>query len=140
VFGEVLTAVVTPFDGSGAVDHDRFRDLAAFLVEHGSDGLVVAGTTGEAPTLSDDERLELIAAAVDAVGDRATVIAGTGTYSTSHSVHLTEQAHELGVDGFPSSPLTTTSRRCAGSSSISRRSPRRATSRSSSTTFRGGSC
>jgi len=100
VFGEVLTAVVTPFDGSGAVDHDRFRDLAAFLVEHGSDGLVVAGTTGEAPTLSDDERLELIAAAVDAVGDRATVIAGTGTYSTSHSVHLTEQAHELGVDGF----------------------------------------
>jgi 4-hydroxy-tetrahydrodipicolinate synthase len=100
VFGEVLTAVVTPFDGSGAVDPDRFRDLAAFLVEHGSDGLVVAGTTGEAPTLSDDERLELIAAAVDAVGDRATVIAGTGTYSTSHSVHLTEQAHELGVDGF----------------------------------------
>ena len=100
MFGEVLTAVVTPFDGSGAVDHDRFRDLAAFLVEHGSDGLVVAGTTGEAPTLSDDERLELIAAAVDAVGDRATVIAGTGTYSTSHSVHLTEQAHELGVDGF----------------------------------------
>jgi 4-hydroxy-tetrahydrodipicolinate synthase len=100
VLGEVLTAVVTPFDGSGAVDHDRFRELAAFLVEHGSDGLVVAGTTGEAPTLSDDERLELIAAAVDAVGDRATVIAGTGTYSTSHSVHLTEQAHELGVDGF----------------------------------------
>jgi 4-hydroxy-tetrahydrodipicolinate synthase len=100
VFGEVLTAVVTPFDGSGAVDHDRFRDLAAFLVEHGSDGLVVAGTTGEAPTLSDDERLELIATAVDAVGDRATVIAGTGTYSTSHSVHLTERAHELGVDGF----------------------------------------
>ena len=70
------------------------------IFEHGSDGLVVAGTTGEAPTLSDDERLELIAAAVDAVGDRATVIAGTGTYSTSHSVHLTEQAHELGVDGF----------------------------------------
>jgi len=100
VLGEVLTAVVTPFDGSGGVAHDRFRELAAFLVENGSDGLVVAGTTGEAPTLSDDERLELIATAVDAVGDRATVIAGTGTYSTSHSVHLTEQAHELGVDGF----------------------------------------
>jgi 4-hydroxy-tetrahydrodipicolinate synthase len=100
VLGEVLTAVVTPFDGSGAVDHDRFRELAAFLVENGSDGLVVAGTTGEAPTLSDDERLELIATAVDAIGDRATVIAGTGTYSTAHSVHLTEQAHELGVDGF----------------------------------------
>jgi 4-hydroxy-tetrahydrodipicolinate synthase len=100
VLGEVLTAVVTPFDGSGAVDHDRFRELAAFLVENGSDGLVVAGTTGEAPTLSDDERLELIATAVDAVGDRATVVAGTGTYSTAHSVHLTERAHELGVDGF----------------------------------------
>ena len=100
MLGEVLTAVVTPFDGSGAVDHDRFRELAAFLVENGSDGLVVAGTTGEAPTLSDDERLELIATAVDAVGDRATVVAGTGTYSTAHSVHLTERAHELGVDGF----------------------------------------
>jgi 4-hydroxy-tetrahydrodipicolinate synthase len=100
VFGEVLTAVVTPFDASGAVDHDRFRELVAYLVENGSDGLVVAGTTGEAPTLSDDERLELIATAVDAVGDRATVIAGTGTYSTTHSVHLTERAHELGVDGL----------------------------------------
>ncbi len=100
MLGEVLTAVVTPFDGSGAVDHDRFRELAAFLVENGSDGLVVAGTTGEAPTLSDDERLELIGTAVDAVGDRATVIAGTGTYATAHSVHLTERAHELGVDGF----------------------------------------
>ena len=100
MFGEVLTAVVTPFDASGAVDHDRFRELVAYLVENGSDGLVVAGTTGEAPTLSDDERLELIATAVDAVGDRATVIAGTGTYSTTHSVHLTERAHELGVDGL----------------------------------------
>jgi 4-hydroxy-tetrahydrodipicolinate synthase len=100
VLGEVLTAVVTPFDAKGAVDHERFRELAAHLVENGSDGLVVAGTTGEAPTLSDDERLELIAVAVDAVGDRATVVAGTGTYSTAHSVHLTERAHELGVDGF----------------------------------------
>jgi 4-hydroxy-tetrahydrodipicolinate synthase len=100
VLGEVLTAVVTPFDASGAVDHDRFRELVAYLVENGSDGLVVAGTTGEAPTLSDDERLELIATGVDAVGDRATVIAGTGTYSTAHSVHLTERAHELGVDGL----------------------------------------
>ncbi|HEX3266779.1 MAG TPA: 4-hydroxy-tetrahydrodipicolinate synthase [Gaiellaceae bacterium] len=100
MLGEVLTAVVTPFDASGAVDHDRFRELAAYLVDNGSDGLVVAGTTGEAPTLSDDERLELIGTAVQAVGDRAMVIAGTGTYSTAHSVHLTEQAHELGVDGF----------------------------------------
>jgi 4-hydroxy-tetrahydrodipicolinate synthase len=100
VLGEVLTAIVTPFDATGAVDHERFRELAAHLVENGSDGLVVAGTTGESPTLSDDERLELIAVAVDAVGDRGTVVAGTGTYSTAHSVHLTERAHELGVDGF----------------------------------------
>jgi 4-hydroxy-tetrahydrodipicolinate synthase len=100
VLGEVLTAVVTPFDSSGAVDHDRFRALAAHLVENGSDGLVVAGTTGESPTLSDDERIELVAAAVDAIGDRATVVAGTGTYSTAHSVHLTERAHEAGAHGF----------------------------------------
>jgi 4-hydroxy-tetrahydrodipicolinate synthase len=100
VLGEVLTAIVTPFDATGAVDYERFRELAVHLVENGSDGLVVAGTTGESPTLSDDERLELVAAAVDAVGDRATVVAGTGTYSTAHSVHLTERAHELGVDAF----------------------------------------
>src|SRR5205085_10615918 len=84
VLGEVLTAIVTPFDSRGAVDYDKFRELAAHLVEHGSDGLVVAGTTGESPTLTDAERFELFAAAVDAVGERATVIAGTGTYSTAH--------------------------------------------------------
>lgn len=100
MLGEVLTAIVTPFRADGSVELDRFRALARFLVANGSDGLVVTGTTGEAPTLTDDERLELYAAAVDEVGDRATVIAGTGTYSTAHSVHLTEQAHELGVDGF----------------------------------------
>jgi 4-hydroxy-tetrahydrodipicolinate synthase len=82
------------------VDYDRFRQLAQHLVEHGSDGLVVTGTTGESPTLTDDERFELYAAAVDAVGDHATVIAGTGTYSTAHSIHLTARAHELGVHGF----------------------------------------
>jgi 4-hydroxy-tetrahydrodipicolinate synthase len=100
VLGEVLTAIVTPFDATGSVDHARFRELAGHLVENGSDGLVVAATTGESPTLTDDERLELIAVAVDTVGDRATVVAGTGTYSTAHSVHLTERAHELGVDAF----------------------------------------
>src|ERR687887_398376 len=100
MLGEVLTAIVTPFSPDGAVDYDRFRELAQYLVEHGSDGLVVCGTTGESPTLSDDEKLELWRLAVDAVGDRATVIAGTGTYSTAHSVHLTREAHELGVDGF----------------------------------------
>ena len=100
VLGELLTAIVTPFDRDGAVDYERFRDLARHCVENGSDGLVVAATTGESPTLTDDERFELFSAAVDAVGDSATVIGSTGTYSTSHSVHLTERAHELGVDGF----------------------------------------
>ena len=98
--GEVITAIVTPFRPDGTLALDRFQELARHLVDHGSDGLVVCGTTGESPTLSDEEKLTLFAAAVDAVGDRASVIAGTGTYSTSHSVHLTEKAHDLGVDGF----------------------------------------
>ena len=100
MLGEVLTAVVTPFRRDGAVDFERFRELAEHLVESGSDGLVVAGTTGESPTLSDDERLELFRVAVDTLRGRGTVVAGTGTYSTAHSVHLTREAHELGVDGF----------------------------------------
>jgi 4-hydroxy-tetrahydrodipicolinate synthase len=100
VLGEVLTAMVTPFREDGSVDLDRFRDLCLHLVGNGSDGLVVTGTTGESPTLSDEERFQLWEVAVDAVGGRASVIAGTGTYSTEHSVHLTERAHEIGVDGF----------------------------------------
>jgi 4-hydroxy-tetrahydrodipicolinate synthase len=100
VLGEVLTAIVTPFNPDGALNVEKFRELAAFLVDNGSDGLVVAGTTGESPTLSDAEKLELFAAAVDAVGDRATVVAGTGTYDTAHSAKLTAKAHELGVDAF----------------------------------------
>jgi len=100
VLGEVLTAIVTPFDKDGAVEYERFRALARHLIENGSDGIVVAATTGESPTLTDEERYELWAAAVDEVGDRATVVASTGTYSTAHSVHLTEKAHGIGVDGF----------------------------------------
>jgi len=100
VLGEILTAIVTPFGPDGSVDLPRFRALAAHLVENGSDGLVVTGTTGESPTLSDDERFRLYEAALDEVGDRATVVAGTGTYSTDHSLHLTARAHELGVHGF----------------------------------------
>ena len=99
MLGEVLTATVTPFDADGAVDYDRYRELCTFLIDNGSDGVVVNGTTGEASTLSDEERVELIRAALDAVGDRATVIAGTGTNSTAHSIHLTEQAHEVGAHG-----------------------------------------
>jgi len=100
VLGEILTAIVTPFNHDGSVDVGRFRQLASYLVDNGSDGVVVSGTTGEGPTLTDDERFELYAAAVDAVGGRATVVAGTGTYSTAHSIHLTEQAAALGVDAF----------------------------------------
>jgi 4-hydroxy-tetrahydrodipicolinate synthase len=100
VLGEILTAIVTPFKADGSVDLQAFRALASHLVENGSDGLVVTGTTGESPTLSDGERFALYEAAVDEVGDRATVIAGTGTYATEHSVHLTARAHEIGVHGF----------------------------------------
>jgi 4-hydroxy-tetrahydrodipicolinate synthase len=100
VLGEVMTAIVTPFNGGGAVNIDAFKRLCAHLVDNGSDGLVVAGTTGESPTLSDDERLQLFAAAVETVGDRASVVAGTGTYSTAHSVHLTREAERIGVDGY----------------------------------------
>jgi 4-hydroxy-tetrahydrodipicolinate synthase len=97
VLGEVLTATVTPFDSDGNVDFDRYRELCRFLVDHGSDGVVVNGTTGEASTLSERERVGLIEAALDAIGDRATVVAGTGTNSTAHSIHLTEQAHAAGA-------------------------------------------
>lgn len=98
MLGRVLTAIATPFDADGDVDFDAFQNLARFLVENGSDGIVVAGTTGEASTLDDREHLDLIAAGIEAVGDRATVVAGTGTNDTRHSVLLTERAHELGVD------------------------------------------
>jgi 4-hydroxy-tetrahydrodipicolinate synthase len=99
VLGEVLTAIVTPFRADGSVDLDAFRRLCIHLVDHGSDGLVVSGTTGESPTLSDEEKLDLFSAALEAVGDRASVVAGTGSNSTAHSAHLTRQATEVGVDG-----------------------------------------
>jgi len=100
MLGEILTAIVTPFRPDGSISVERFRELATYLVDHGSDGLVVAGTTGESPTLSDEEKLVLFATAIDAVGGRASVVAGTGTNDTAHSAKLTAQAHELGVDGF----------------------------------------
>ena len=99
MLGSVITAMVTPFRADGAVDFERFRELATFLVENGSDGIVVCGTTGESPTLRDGEKLDLFRTAVDAVGGRARVIAGTGTYDTAHSAALTREATELGVDG-----------------------------------------
>ncbi len=100
MLGEILTAIVTPFKPDRSLDLDGFRALASHLVENGSDGLVVTGPPGESPTLSDEERFALWEAAVDEVGDRAKVVAGTGTYSTEHSVRLTARAHEIGVDGL----------------------------------------
>ncbi len=98
-FGRVLTAMITPFDTSGAVDHGTVWDLARHLVETGSDGILVAGTTGESPTLDADEKVALFRAVVDAVGDKAVVVAGVGTYDTAESLRLTAGAVEAGVHG-----------------------------------------
>ncbi len=96
--GTILTAIVTPFDASGRVDEDAFVALMAHLARNGSDGFVVAGTTGEAATLSDDEHLDLIGLAVRERPPGTTIVAGTGTNDTRHAVFLTERASELGVD------------------------------------------
>ena len=100
MLGGVLTAIVTPFDERGAVDFDAFGAMCRHLVDNGSDGLVVAGTTGESPTLDDAEKLGLFRAAIEAVGDRATVIANIGSASTAHSVELTRHADSLDLDGY----------------------------------------
>ncbi len=94
----VITAMVTPFTADGAIDVDATRRLARHLVENGSHGLVVAGTTGESPTLSDDEKLRLFDLVLDEVGDEATVIAGTGSNDTRHAAGLTGKACAVGVD------------------------------------------
>ncbi|MTD54120.1 4-hydroxy-tetrahydrodipicolinate synthase [Amycolatopsis pithecellobii] len=99
-FGRVLTAMVTPFDADGGLDLKRAQELAEHLVELGNDGLVLNGTTGESPTTSDAEKADLIRAVVEAVGDRATVVAGGGTYNTAHSVELTQQAEKAGAHGI----------------------------------------
>ncbi len=98
--GRVLTAMVTPFDEDGKVDYAQAKRLAEALVASGSDGLVVTGTTGESPTLSTAEKLELYRTVVAAVGDRAAVIAGTANYNTAESIEITMEADALGVDGF----------------------------------------
>ena len=92
--------MATPFASDGSLDLDASRTLARHLVEHGSEGLVLAGTTGEGPTLTDGEKLALFDAVLDEVGSDARVIANTGTYDTAHSVHLTREARKLGVHGF----------------------------------------
>ena len=95
--GGILTAMVTPFDANGAVNEEAAAALMRHLLEHGSDGLVLAGTTGESPTLSDEEMVELWKLGVAECGD-APVIAGTGSNDTRHAIELTERATEAGVD------------------------------------------
>ncbi len=97
-FGRILSAMITPFDAAGAVDLDVAQQLARHLVAQGHDGLVVCGTTGEAPTLTDDEKLGMFAAVVEAVD--VPIVAGTVGYNTQHSVELSRQAAELGVHGI----------------------------------------
>ncbi|MGW4526565.1 4-hydroxy-tetrahydrodipicolinate synthase [Amycolatopsis sp. NPDC004378] len=99
-FGRVLTAMVTPFDAEGALDLKRAQELAEHLVELGNDGLVINGTTGESPTTSDAEKQDLVRAVVEAVGDRATVVAGAGTNNTAHSIEQAKQAEEAGAHGL----------------------------------------
>lgn len=98
--GRLLTAMVTPFDGEGQVDYDQAKRLALALLEAGSDGVVVSGTTGEAPTLTNDEKLRLFAEVKGAVGNRGAVLAGTSTYNTAESVELSRGAERAGVDGL----------------------------------------
>ena len=97
-FGRVLTAMVTPFQADGSLDLEGAARLAEHLVDHGNDGLVVSGTTGESPTTSTEEDGRLLRAVVEAVGDRATVVAGVGTNNTAHSVELAVQAEKIGAD------------------------------------------
>jgi 4-hydroxy-tetrahydrodipicolinate synthase len=98
-FGRLLTAMVTPFDSKGKVDYAQAKKLAKALLDSGSDGLVVSGTTGECPTLTHEEKLKLFAEIKSAVGNRGTIIAGTGNYNTAESIELTREAEKTGVDG-----------------------------------------
>ena len=99
-FGRLITAVITPFADDGSVDYATFGRLVGGLVDAGNDAVVVTGTTGESPVLSDDERFNLYREALAAVGDRALVIAGTGGYDTAESVRLSREAAEIGVHGL----------------------------------------
>ncbi|MDQ0973842.1 4-hydroxy-tetrahydrodipicolinate synthase [Neobacillus niacini] len=100
IFGQVLTAMVTPFDQHGEIDYHAARTLVNFLIDNGTDGLVVAGTTGESPTLTTEEKISLFKFVVEVAAGRVPVIAGTGSNNTRASISLTKQAEEAGVDGI----------------------------------------
>jgi 4-hydroxy-tetrahydrodipicolinate synthase len=99
-FGRVLTAMVTPFTADGGLDLDGAQRLATHLVDQGNDGLVISGTTGESPTTSDDEQEALVRAVIEAVGDRAQVVAGVGTFDTAHTIELAKHAEKAGANGL----------------------------------------
>ena len=98
-FGRLLTAMVTPFHPDGSVNHEAAAQVARHLVDAGNDGVVVCGTTGESPTLTTEEKLALFRTVVQAVGERAVVVAGTGNYCTAESIELTREAERIGVHG-----------------------------------------
>src|SRR5688572_27533020 len=97
-FGRLMTAMITPFTEDGQVDYPKAAELAKNLVDAGNDGLIMTGTTGEGPTLTEEEKLELYRVTKQAVGN-ASIVAGTGNYSTAESIHLTREAERCGVDG-----------------------------------------
>ncbi len=100
-FGRLVTAMVTPFAADGSLDLEKAADLAAYLVDdQRNDALVINGTTGESPTTSDDEKLRLLQTVIEAVGDRAQIIAGVGSFDTAHTIHLAKQAAGAGADGL----------------------------------------
>jgi 4-hydroxy-tetrahydrodipicolinate synthase len=100
-WGTLLTAMLTPFNSDGSVNYDEAARLAVFLVDQqNNDGLVIAGTTGESPTLSEDEKLKLLEVALEAVGDRAAIVFGAGSYNTAESIHMTREAEKRGAHGI----------------------------------------
>ncbi len=99
-FGKLLTAVITPFDSNGVLSTDTLWRLCRKLIHEKSDGLVLSGTTGESPNLTKEDRKIIYSTAKDSVGDKAKIIAGTGTYSTRESIEYTKMANDLGVDGI----------------------------------------
>ncbi len=98
--GRLITAMVTPFDEEGRVDYEQAKRLAKALLDSGSDGVILSGTTGESPTLSTEEKLRLFSEVKAAIGDRGAILAGTGSYNTAESIELSKEAEQTGVDGL----------------------------------------
>ena len=100
IFGELITAMVTPFDKNYNIDQDATLKMMEHLIKNGSDGILISGTTGESPTLDDEEKIKLFKLAVKNFKNKTKIIAGTGTYDTKYSVELSKEAEKIGVDGL----------------------------------------